>query len=853
MHPVLIIEKSTLLLQPLRRHLKLHGFTAVVAHTYDDGVQQLRNSGALPQYAAVIIGRPVSPDRHAAEVLSLLCRPKYLNFPVMVMTHDPDPDLLDWTERRAHTALLSWNDCAQGVECLTKLLLASSQDELAENRQQKIRVLLVDDSQTARASYKRLMRRYGFDVDTAPSAGKAMEMAKQHPYDIAIVDYYMPEENGDVLCRRLRKHPQTKHITVAIIAGAYEKKVIRDSLDAGAAECMFKNEAPTLFTARLAAITRSIRTRRTMEAEHERLLGILRSVGDGVYGVNRTGEITFINPGACNILGYSEDHQLIGRSAHKLFHYAHEDKTPISRKSCLLQQAYRDGNEMHNWSTVFWHRSGMPIPVECTVYPLEIEGQFEGTVVAFRDITERRILERELLWQASHDSLTKLCNRGVLEKDLENEVNRLKRSTETSALLYLDLDRFKYVNDTAGHAAGDRLLIEISQQLQTRIRDSDLLARLGGDEFAILMRNIDKDHIHATAEGLREILETHAFIHEGRKFKVNGSIGVALFNQYTLSPGDVLANADLACRVAKGKGRNQTHLYNADRDERIALDLEIGWSGRLQDALRDGNFVLHYQPILAMKNIDAETANAPSGELWNLICRTLPQSSWQYEVLIRLLNPRGDIVYPGTFLPTAERFGLMHQIDTWVLTHAVEKLSALNRQGAKATFTINISGHSLDADHMVPLMRDLLSKHKFEASSLVFEISEATAIANIDAAKKLIGGLREFGCRFSLDDFGSGFSSFFHLKHLPVDFVKIDGHFVQGMKNCSADRAIVSSINDIAHSFGKRTVAEFVENADVLRVLQESGVDFVQGYHISRPSGDLPEFSLLRTTTAAQA
>jgi EAL domain-containing protein (putative c-di-GMP-specific phosphodiesterase class I) len=315
----------------------------------------------------------------------------------------------------------------------------------------------------------------------------------------------------------------------------------------------------------------------------------------------------------------------------------------------------------------------------------------------------------------------------------------------------------------------------------------------------------------------------------------------------------VLANADLACRVAKGKGRNQTHLYNADRDERIALDLEIGWSGRLQDALRDGNFVLHYQPILAMNDIDAEIANAPSGELWNQISRTLPQTSWQYEVLIRLLNSRGDIVYPGTFLPTAERFGLMHQIDTWVLTHAVEKLSALNRQGAEATFTINISGHSLNADHMVPLMRDLLSKHKFEASSLVFEISEATAIANIDAAKKLIGELREFGCRFSLDDFGSGFSSFFHLKHLPVDFVKIDGHFVQGMKNCSADRAIVSSINDIAHSFGKRTVAEFVENADVLRVLQESGVDFVQGYHISRPSGDLPEFSLLRTTTAAQA
>ena len=204
------------------------------------------------------------------------------------------------------------------------------------------------------------------------------------------------------------------------------------------------------------------------------------------------------------------------------------------------------------------------------------------------------------------------------------------------------------------------------------------------------------------------------------------------------------------------------------------------------------------------------------------------------------MNPRGEIVYPGSFLPTAERFGLMHQIDTWVLTHAIKKLAELNQQGKDTTLSINISGHSLDANHIVPVLRMLLEKYQLAASSLVLEITEASAIANIDAAKKLIDEFREFGCRFALDDFGSGFSSFFHLKHLPVDFVKIDGQFVQGMGTNAADRAIVSSINDIAHSFGKRTVAEFVENADVLRLLQESGVDFVQGYHISPPSSDLP-------------
>ncbi len=853
MHPVLIIEMSATLQHAVRRLLKVRGYTVAVAKTYADGLQRLHDRSGADRFAAVIFGHPQHPHPQADEVMSLLRRSDNRDLAVLVLAHATDAVMLDWAARRARTALLLWDDYTDCIGCLAKLLTTAPVRESTKRESQNIRVLFVDDSRTVRASFNRLISREGYDVDTAASAVEAMEKAMQFPFDIAIVDYFMPGGNGDMLCRQLREHPQTADITVAIITGTYLDEVIRDSLEAGAVECMFKNEANALFLTRLAAMSRSVCARKRMSAEHQRLAGILSSVGDGVYGVNRLGQITFINPAARNVLGFTGEDHLIGRSAHKLFHHMHEDKTPNPLDSCLLQQAYGTGGELHAWSTVFWHKSGMPIPVECTIYPLQIEGRLEGSVVAFRDVTERRLLERELLWQANHDPLTRLRNRSSFEKQLENEVSRLKRSAETSTLLYLDLDRFKYVNDTAGHTAGDRLLVEISQQLLSRLRDSDMLARLGGDEFAILMRNVDKEHIRTIAESFREMLEQHTFVHGARNFKINGSIGVALIDRNTPSPGDVLANADIACHIAKGKGRNQTHLYCAENDEKIAMNLELGWSARLQDALRDNLFVLHYQPILAVADISAEGSAAATGDLWKQITEACPETSRQYEVLVRLVSPRGEIVYPGVFLPTAERFGLMHQIDTWVVTHAVKKLSEMNKLGCRATFTVNISGHSLDTNHIVPVLRALLEKHQIESGSLVFEITEASAIANIDAAKRLINELREFGCRFALDDFGSGFSSFFHLKHLPVDFVKIDGQFVQGMGSNAVDRAIVSSINDIAHSFGKQTIAEFVENADVLRLLQASGVDYVQGYHISRPTSELLASDMRRTGTVGHA
>jgi diguanylate cyclase (GGDEF)-like protein/PAS domain S-box-containing protein len=598
---------------------------------------------------------------------------------------------------------------------------------------------------------------------------------------------------------------------------------------------MFKNEARELFVARLAAMSRAVRIRKSVEAERSRLAGILASVGDGVYGVNRAGQITFVNPAVRRILGYPENALLIGQAAHQLFHYADEDGHANPDDACLLQKAYAAGNELHSWETVFWAHGGTAVPVECTVYPLHIDGQPEGSVVAFRDVSERRALQQELLWQANHDPLTRLHNRRYFETHLEEEVTRCRRGG-SSALLYLDLDRFKYINDIAGHAAGDQLLVEISERMRARLRDTDLLARLGGDEFAIILRNAAGDDVLNTAESYREILEHYTFIHGGSQYRIYGSIGVALIGADTQSAGEVLANADIACHVAKNKGRNQTHVYEPDGDAKLVMNVDLGWSARLQEALKSDRFVLHYQPIVPLCGL--ETASLPGEGCLFAADSLMEKGVMHCEALVRLAGDAGEVL-PNAFLPTAERFGLMPQIDLWVFRHVISRLAELQGHGTHACISVNLSGNTLDDNRFVPEVIDLLGRHKVDPGSIIFEITETNAIANIEAAQRLIGELRAHGCRFALDDFGSGFSSFHHLKHLPVDFVKIDGQFVRGMVQNPADRAIVMSINGIAHSLGKRTVAEFVENREILELLIECGVDYAQGNYIAPPHADV--------------
>ncbi|MET0028091.1 MAG: EAL domain-containing protein [Candidatus Thiodiazotropha sp.] len=849
---VLLIEHSTTIRHIEKNLLIRAGYEVEVELDYPSALQRIRMGNSDGSgFNAVLVGWSEHFLPGKDELYDYLHQPSILTLPLIIFNHELEPALAAMTKLRPNAVFLLWKEYHRTPDILA-LLLGLTQRRYRKQSDalsslQPIRVLFVDDSTTVRYKYRKLLTTNGYEAETANCVEEGFQKAMESPFDIAIIDYFMPQATGDILCRRLREHPRTTGITTAIITANYLDKAIKNSLEAGAVECLFKNESDDLFLTRIDAMSRHIRAHKSIEKERERLGGILRSVGEGVYGVDSDGCISFINPACRRILGYDPDEPLIGRSALEIFHYADKEGQPIDEAHCFLQHTYEEGESIQGWETLFWHKTGVSIPVECTVYPLTINDRCEGSVVAFRDISERKLLEEELRWQASHDALTKIYNRRYFEDQLNIETDRLKRSSETSALLYIDLDRFKYINDTAGHAAGDQLLIEIAHKMTLRQRKTDLLARLGGDEFAIILRNVNASTVHQVAEGYREMLDHYMFSYNGKQYKVNGTIGIALIDRDSESASEILANADIACHIAKGEGRNRTHLFIPENDSKQAMDQDLGWSSRLHDALENDHLLLHFHPIIPLEHIPEALMNCGEGPILDELLESVPQDRQINEVLLRLIDPSWGLVYPGAFLPTAERFNMMDKLDGWVVGAALQRLALLQQSGYQGSFSINLSGQSIGNTQLIEAIESLIAQLNIDSSRLIFEITETSAVSNLVSAHDLITRLNALGCRFALDDFGSGFSSFSHLKHLPVDFIKIDGLFVRGVTSDPSDRAIVNSINDIAHSLGKKTIAEYVENAQILQFLHESRVDYVQGHYISN-SRDISRIDPCRQT-----
>jgi diguanylate cyclase (GGDEF)-like protein/PAS domain S-box-containing protein len=841
MDRVLLIEASATRRRALSTMLAHKTFDVTIIGNYAEGLAAL-SAVERGNFAALVVSWPEYSDHRADEVFALLRARDWITLPVLLMADSTDAGAVNWLMKRPSTALLLWSDYSDAPDALHKLIHPVQRQAPAEARSgsEQLRVLFVDDSPTVRIAFRRLLAAEGFQVETAVSAEDGLVKAMEQDFDIAIVDYFMPGDNGAMLVKQLRDMPKTSGILAAIITGTYSDRVITESLGAGAVECMFKSEARELFLARMRSLSRTVLDRKAIDNERRRLQGILTSVGEGVYGVDPHGRIQFINPAALDILGYSRDTDFVGEEAAERFHYAFEDRTRIPRQACFLSQCYENGDQVTGWQTVFWHESGRSVPVECTVYPLDIDGKREGAVVAFRDVSQRRLLEEELRWQASHDALTKLHNRAHFEQQLQQEVARLRRSEQSSLLLFVDVDRFKYINDTLGHAAGDQMLIEASHRLRSRTRVNDTLARMGGDEYALILRNAQHDP-ERTADEFRKALSGQMFSYGDKHYRISASIGVAVLDRQVLSPSEAMANADIACHIAKNKGRNQVHVYSYDTDQRASMDVELNWSARLEEAIRDNLFVLCFQPILPLPSIDLRDLPAVEGELWMRHLRNGRPRRIYYEALLRMRGSSGDLVAPDAFLPTAERYNMMLDIDRWVIHHAFKALREANAANADHLLgmSINLSAQSLGANGIGRYVMDKLVEFNVDPTQVTFEITETKAVTNLDAARELISQLRGLGCRFALDDFGCGFSSFTHLKHLDVDFLKIDGSFIQGLLEDPVDRAVIAAINDIAHSVGKRTVAEYVDRPEVLSALLACGVDFVQGYYVGRPTADL--------------
>ncbi|MGZ8136547.1 MAG: EAL domain-containing protein [Methylococcaceae bacterium] len=458
---------------------------------------------------------------------------------------------------------------------------------------------------------------------------------------------------------------------------------------------------------------------------------------------------------------------------------------------------------------------GRIIWVRATARLVENEYKQGSLLLVCEDVTEAHHLGEKVAYQASHDALTGLANRSEFDNFINKAVESAQTESTEHALCYLDLDQFKIVNDTCGHFAGDELLRQLSDLLRRHVRHNDFVARLGGDEFGVLMYNCTLSQAFLACDKLRDIVRDFRFAWEDRSFNVGVSIGVAPIDANSRNAANLLKEADAACYAAKDKGRNRVHVFRPDDEELALRHGEMQWVAKIQQGLEQNSFCLYGQPIVSL---------------------TSETEGLHFETLIRYRNEKGPIIPPGAFLPAAERYNLASEMDRWVISHLFEWIA--NRPDfldQLSLCSINLSGLSLSNETMLDFISGQFKLWNIPTHKICFEITETAAIANLSYATKFINQLREQGCLFSLDDFGSGLSSFAYLKNLPVDFLKIDGLFVKDILDDKVDLAMVKSINEIGHIMGKKTVAEFVENEQILSLLYELGVDYAQGFGVGKP------------------
>ena len=562
-----------------------------------------------------------------------------------------------------------------------------------------------------------------------------------------------------------------------------------------------------LYTCMVADISqRKIMEKRLREAE-SRFRDLVETAHDMVWTLDTDGRLTYANRACQEIYGYAPSDMM----GHRLYEFRSPDHPPTDQDA--IEQLIH-GKDTVQFETVHLDSDNKPHFLSFSARshkdPAGFVTRLSGTT---RDVTEQKAFQHQLSYNAEHDPLTGMFNRNYFQEELERTVARVSRSGFTCALLYIDLDQFKYINDTLGHATGDRLLVDISALLARHVRDGDLIARFGGDEFTLLLYNIDKADVLRAADNFRTLCDDYTFTENDKSWNVSASIGISMIDSNCQSAEEVLSHADLACNMAKQQGRNRINLYDPADLDKADMAADMGWATQIRAMLEHDRFQLVYQPIVATED--------------NRVV--------DYEVLVRMVCDDGQIILPGGFMPAAERFGLIHSVDRWIVRHAIDQLSELHLQGQQTNFSINLSGKAFEDADLLSLIRQQLESTGLDPSYVTFEITETAAIANLAAAEDFISALKDIGCQFALDDFGSGFSSFTYLKHLPVDKLKIDGAFVKGMAHSSVDQAMVESMNQVAHALGKVTVAECVENQATLELLKQMGVDRAQGNYVGRP------------------
>ncbi|MDJ0793336.1 MAG: EAL domain-containing protein [Woeseiaceae bacterium] len=564
-------------------------------------------------------------------------------------------------------------------------------------------------------------------------------------------------------------------------------------------------------------ITERKRAETRVFEEKERAQVTLQSIGDGVITTDADGLVDYINPVAQDLTGW-DMRSARGMPVTDLMMIVNEH----TRASCEnpVVRCLKEGRTITlPENSVLITKDGDEVPIQDSAAPIRDRiGNIIGSVMVFHDVSKETRLFRQLSYQASHDTLTGLINRREFENRLVTALDKIKSNTEeTHALLYVDLDQFKVVNDTFGHTAGDALLGQLSELIHANIRSTDVLARLGGDEFGILLERCDKERAIKVAEAIRGSIEGYRFEWQDSFTTVRCSIGVVLVtNEHADDVAGLMSSADVACYSAKDMGRNQVHFYR-DSDASLRHE-EMKWVSRITSAVEDDRLELFYQPIIGIGDDNGEHRG-------------------HYELLLRMRDEDGQLVSPDQFIPAAERYNLMSTLDRWVIHEALSQLADRSEEGeARYTLAINLSGTSLSEDRFLDFVIDELEKQKLPHGAICFEITETAAISNLARVVHFMQALKKLGCKFSLDDFGSGLSSFTYLKNLPVDYLKIDGQFISNVAEDNVDESMVKAIHEVGSAMGIETIAERVETREVLDKLGSLGVEFAQGYYIARPT-----------------
>ena len=578
---------------------------------------------------------------------------------------------------------------------------------------------------------------------------------------------------------------------------------------------------------------REQRLAQAMFSEKERARVTLQSIGDAVITTDLNELIDYLNPVAERLTQWPLAEALGKRLGEVCSLIDESTMQPVgSRVAKALhdkQHCLFSGKEV-----ALLRRDGSSMAIEDSAAPLlDRAGMVIGGVMVFRDVTAARRMAQRITWAATHDALTGLVNRREFESRLEAAMLTARNSDSQHVLCYLDLDQFKVVNDTCGHAAGDAMLKQLANLLQNRLRESDTLARLGGDEFGVLLTGCTLERAQLIAEDLLAAVRDYRLLWDGKTFVSGVSIGLVAINASTGSRADIFSAADTACCAAKEQGRNRVCVFHSSDADMAQRRTDMGWAARLSRALEEERLVLYYQPYLAL------SPHAAAGQ--------------HIEILLRLIDEDGKLVAPGSFLPAAERYNIMPAIDRWVIKTVFTRYPGLLAQmGGPLTCAINLSGTTLNSDGILAFIKAQAQaqQHALPKGSICFEITETAAINNMRQATQFMRELKALGFCFALDDFGIGTSSLAYLKTLPVDYLKIDGSFVRNIVNDPVDHAMADTINRVGHIMGLQTVGEYAESDEVIAALRALGVDFAQGYAVQRPQ-PLPAPAPIQAAAAA--